>query len=53
MMALTGRLQSRKWEDRDGKKRVEYEILADNIYFCGDKPKETFEELPDDGEIPF
>lgn len=53
MMALTGRLQSRKWEDRDGKKHVEYEILADNIYFCGDKPKETFEELPDDGEIPF
>ena len=62
MMALSGRLQSRKWEDRDGDKRTAWEVVADNVYFCGDKPKENsnyqdakprFEELPDDGEIPF
>ena len=62
MMALSGRLQSRKWEDRDGDKRTAWEVVADNVYFCGDRPKESssygdekprFEELPDDGKLPF
>ena len=58
MMALSGRLQSRKWEDRDGNKRTDWEVVADNVYFCGDKPKteapNVFADLSDDdGEVPF
>lgn len=36
MMALTGRLQSRKWTDRDGNNRVDWEVNCENVYFCGD-----------------
>ena len=33
MIVVSGRLQSRKWQDRDGKNRVSWEINADNVYF--------------------
>ncbi len=33
MAVVSGRLQSRKWEDRDGNKRTSWEVVADNIYF--------------------
>ncbi len=33
MIVTSGRLQSRKWEDRDGNKRINWEISADNVYF--------------------
>ena len=33
MAVVSGRLQSRKWEDRDGNKRVSWEVVADNVYF--------------------
>ncbi len=32
---IEGRLQSRKWQDKDGGNRVAIEIVADNIEFCG------------------
>lgn len=68
MMALHGSLQSRKWQDKDGNNRVSWEVVADSVYFCGDKKSEnsgdtykgvnvdppTFTDLPDgDGELPF
>ena len=69
MMALRGSLQSRKWEDKNGNSRVSWEVLADSVYFCGDKksdgnverPAKTgvnvsaFEDLDDesDGQLPF
>lgn len=37
MIALEGRLQVRRYEDKDGKKRTASEVIADRIYFCGDK----------------
>ena len=37
LAAVTGRLQFRKWTDKDGKDRRNAEILVDHIYFCGDK----------------
>lgn len=40
MMVVDGRLQSRKWEDRDGNRRTSIEIVADNCYF-GDSKKES------------
>lgn len=64
MIVVSGRLQSRKWEDKDGNKRTSWEINAENVYFGGDKKSEnnadyyngkgvnaradTFEDLPDD-----
>lgn len=62
MIVVSGRLQSRKWEDKDGNKRTSWEINAENVYFGGDKKSEnnadyngkgvnvradTFEDLPD------
>ena len=33
MIVVSGRLQSRKWEDRDVNKRIAWEINADRCYF--------------------
>ena len=33
LILVEGRLQSRKWEDRDGNKRTSWEIIADHTYF--------------------
>ena len=40
MMVVDGRLQSRKWEDRDGNRRTSIEVVADSCYF-GDSKKES------------
>lgn len=40
MMAVNGAIQTRNYEDRDGNKRKAVEIVADNVSFAGDKPKE-------------
>ena len=33
MIVVSGRLQSRKWQDREGNNRVNWEVNADNVYF--------------------
>ena len=33
MIVVSGRLQSRKWQDRDGNNRTSWEVSADNVYF--------------------
>ena len=33
MIVVSGRLQSRKWQDRDGNNRTSWEVVADNVYF--------------------
>ena len=33
MVSVTGRMQSRKWQDRDGNNRTNWEISVDNVYF--------------------
>lgn len=69
MIAVSGRLQSRKWEDNNGNKRTNWEIKADSVYFGESKKAESnnagfnpaaqssgqFVDLPDedDGELPF
>ena len=30
-------MQSRKWTDKNGQNRTSWELVADNIYFCGSK----------------
>ncbi len=87
MIVVSGRMQSRKWQDREGNNRINWEIQADNVYF-GENKRDSenssysqnsysnqnsysgyhsnsqsspapqvapspFEELEDDGELPF
>lgn len=37
MAIVTGRLQVRSWEDKNGQKRRTTEIVTNNVYFCGKK----------------
>lgn len=64
MAVVSGSLQSRKWEDRDGGKHTTWEIISDNFYFAeskrdsgsntplpavsGDEYKSAFSELNED-----
>lgn len=49
MAVVSGRLQMRKWTDKDGNKRTSAEVLAENIYFGDSKREEqagTYEHRP-------
>ena len=37
MAVVSGRLQIRNWQDKEGNKRRSAEVVVDNIYFCGKK----------------
>lgn len=61
MAVVAGRLQIRKWEDKDGNNRKSAEVVADNVYF-GDSKKDSgtteysgFQEADDisDDDLPF
>lgn len=66
MMVVKGRLASEKWQDKDGNPRTSWLVAADSVYF-GEKKRTdtppaadayestttTFEELDEDGELPF
>ena len=39
MAVVSGRLQIREWTDKDGEKRFNTEIVADNVYFGDSKPR--------------
>ena len=66
--AVEGRLQTRKWKDKDGNNRVSVEVVADNVYFGdskseGGRPNSTASNdaaggnwapiTEEDGELPF
>lgn len=65
LLALSGRLQLREWTDKSGNNRVSAEVIADHVYFTGDRRQS--EDIPapdvrggsfsditdDDGELPF
>lgn len=69
MMAVRGSLQSRTWVDKEENSHESWEVVADSVWFGGDKKKtedgaftgkptrvdaSTFEDLPDDSsELPF
>ena len=62
MAVVSGRLQIRNWEDKEGNKRRSAEILADRVYFGEGKkdraetyePKGEFNEITDDDpNLPF
>lgn len=62
MIAVQGRLQSRTFEDKNGNKRTAWEVIADNVHFCGDKQQQK-QDAPvqtdqtditvDDDDLPF
>ena len=37
LVALEGSLQTRTWDGQDGKKNYVTEVIADNVYFTGDR----------------
>ena len=64
---VSGRLQMRKWTDKEGNNRTSYEVVADNVYFGDSKnssagesfgnspaPASDFAMLDDtDTQLPF
>lgn len=56
-VAIVGRLQNRSWEDTEGKKHYETQIIADECYFADSKPNEQSEKhestFEDDNSLPF
>lgn len=64
MAAVTGSLQDRSWQDKEGNNRRSMEVLADSLYFADSKREEAtrrgvdvsaddFQEVEDDGDLPF
>lgn len=68
MAVVEGKLQIRDWQDKDGNKRRNAEVIADNLYFGDsrsdngghqaaktpvDVDAEDFEEVEDDTDLPF
>lgn len=66
LAVVSGRLQSRQWEDKNGEKRTSWEVIVSNIYFGGAKsdsngkaapeqqtaPESTWDDV-EDGDLPF
>ena len=42
MAVVSGRLQIRSWNDKDGNKRRTAEVVADNVYFADSKSEPAF-----------
>ena len=67
MIAATGHLQTRNWQDKDGNNRKATEVVVDRAFFTGDKQKSDTEDIDrlrdfpnvdfadagDDGDLPF
>lgn len=63
MIVVNGRLQSRKWEDREGGKRTAWEIQTERVWFGGTKSdggdgltqqqKLAERDEYEDGQLPF
>lgn len=63
MAVVSGRLQIREWQDKEGNKRKTAEIVADNVYFGEGKkdnggsnqtkPAGNPTDVPTDGDLPF
>lgn len=48
MIIVSGRLEIRTWTDRDGNKRRNAEVIADNAYFGNAKARDDYALLEDD-----
>lgn len=60
LMAVSGRLKSRKWTDKEGNKRTSWFVKCDNCYSCEPRREGAAEErsaytpahTPPDGHMP-
>ncbi len=56
LVSVAGRMQSRTWDDQEGKRRYSYDIIADEVQFLdrgGDpRPQPTMESVGDDDFHP-
>lgn len=66
-IAVEGKMQSRKWQDKEGNNRTSWEVQVDNVQIVNSKKDgatqsgsyqtpqmPNFEEVsPDDGDLPF
>ena len=74
-VAVSGKLTTRKYEDKNGNNRTAFEVVADNVEICesasstateaksqpttyvptayGGNNAPHFEEVPNDGDLPF
>ena len=50
-VGIQGRLQTRSYENKDGKKVYVTEVVADRVEFLDSKRKETQPEIPADNEV--
>lgn len=58
MIALAGSLQTRSYEDKNGNKRIAYEVVANEVHFAGSQAKkessaDNFEVVDDTEDLPF
>ena len=59
MLAIVGRIQTRTWDDEDGKRHYVTEVVAEEAYFTGERnnsrpePQDDRFEPLDDDELPF
>lgn len=61
LMAVEGRIETRKYTDKQGNSRTAFEVVADKVFFCGDKqqsaavqPQTDFEPVEiNDEDLPF
>ena len=44
-MLVNGRLQVRKWQNQNGENRYSTEVLAEKVYFAGNKEKDPLNEF--------
>ena len=52
MIAVQGEIQTRKYEDKNGNKRTAFEVVAQNVSFCGGKREEQKMEQTDNIQEP-
>lgn len=57
---VKGKLNTEKWQDKDGNNRTSIKMTVDEFNFCGPKDGSapasapaTFTEIDDDGQLPF
>lgn len=55
LIGIEGHIETRKYDDRDGNKRTVFEVIVEDAQFVSPKAaaSESFEEVEDDGDIPF
>lgn len=52
MIAITGSIQTRNYEDKSGNKRVAFEVIADNVYFTESKSNSQKSDFSTGGFSP-